>query len=287
MKAGARRYAVTGGVVAAALLVAVFLYARYTTRPWTRDAQVRANVVGIAPRVAGPVVRVAVKDNQAVAVGDLLFEIDPATFEAAAAAAEARVNQAKVAVTKARKIFSRQRDISEKEVDGSRDLEDAQDAVARVETELSAAVAELQKAQLELSSARVTAPVNGYITNLATSPGTYVAAGVELLALVDKDSFWIAAYFKETQLAHVRVGGTAKIILMGHESDPVVGEIESVGWGVFREDGAPAADLLPRVSQTVDWVRLPQRFPARVRIEGQPPVPLRIGQTASVVVVGD
>ena len=58
------------------------LYYRYLQTPWTRDGQVRANIVGIAPRVSGPIVRVAVHDNQPVHKGDLLFEIDPEDFQA-------------------------------------------------------------------------------------------------------------------------------------------------------------------------------------------------------------
>jgi multidrug resistance efflux pump len=40
------------------------------------------------------------------------------------------------------------------------------------------------------------------------------------------------------------------------------------------------------VSQTIDWVRLPQRFPVRIQITGKPPIPLRIGQTVSVSIDG-
>jgi multidrug resistance efflux pump len=203
------------------------------------------------------------------------------------AVAAARVDEAGVGITKAKQALGRQRELYEQKVNDVRDLENAEDEVAAADAERAAAAAELQTARLDLAFTKVVAPVNGYVTNLTTSPGTYAPEGAELLALVDKDSFWVAAYFKETQLGHVRAGGRAKIIFMGHESAPVAGEIESVGWGVFREDGSKAADLLPRVSQTVDWVRLPQRFPARVRIVGEPPVPLRIGQTTSVVVVGD
>jgi multidrug resistance efflux pump len=61
---------------------AVSLYHRYIENPWTRAGQVRANIVGIAPRVSGPIIRVAVHDNQEVKKGDLLFEIDPADFQA-------------------------------------------------------------------------------------------------------------------------------------------------------------------------------------------------------------
>src|SRR5262245_1848066 len=43
--------------------------------PRTDDAIVRANVIGVTPRVRGQIVRLAVQDNQAVAAGDVLFEI--------------------------------------------------------------------------------------------------------------------------------------------------------------------------------------------------------------------
>jgi membrane fusion protein, multidrug efflux system len=46
--------------------------------------------------------------------------------------------------------------------------------------------------------------------------------------------------------------------------------------------GSDSTSLLPSVNQTIDWVRLPQRFPVRIHVTGEPPVPLRIGQTVSV-----
>ena len=61
-----RAHIVTFTTVAVALIATFLLYLRYSTRPWTRDAQVRANVVGIAPRVAGPIIQIPIKDNQAV-----------------------------------------------------------------------------------------------------------------------------------------------------------------------------------------------------------------------------
>ena len=73
---------ITLGVVALALVAALLMYERYLTKPWTRDAYVRANVVGVAPRVAGPIVQIPVKDNQAVKKGDLLFPNPPSTSQA-------------------------------------------------------------------------------------------------------------------------------------------------------------------------------------------------------------
>src|SRR5260370_13774516 len=49
--------------------------------PRTDDAVSRANIIGIAPRVSGPIIKINVTDNQFVKEGDLLFEIDPADFQ--------------------------------------------------------------------------------------------------------------------------------------------------------------------------------------------------------------
>ncbi|HXJ87088.1 MAG TPA: HlyD family efflux transporter periplasmic adaptor subunit [Candidatus Binatia bacterium] len=57
--------------------------------PRTDDATARANVVGIAPRVRGQIIKLNVQDNQAVAAGDVLFEIDPADYELALERAKA------------------------------------------------------------------------------------------------------------------------------------------------------------------------------------------------------
>ena len=56
--------------------------------------------------------------------------------------------------------------------------------------------------------------------------------GQQLLALVDSSSFWIAAYFKETQLSHIREGARARITLMGHDFEPFEGQVVSVAWGI-------------------------------------------------------
>ena len=59
-------YLITLIIVGLAVWATVSLYSRYIGNPWTRDGQVRANIVGIAPRVSGPIIQVAVRDNQPV-----------------------------------------------------------------------------------------------------------------------------------------------------------------------------------------------------------------------------
>jgi multidrug resistance efflux pump len=152
---------------------------------------------------------------------------------------------------------------------------------------VTSAKANLELAKLNLSYTKLLAPVDGYITNMNTSAGTWVSAGQQLTALVDTSSFWIAAYFKETQLPGIQPGQKARVTLMGYRRQPFTGIVRSVGWGIFVQDGSSAGGthMLPSVNPTIDWIRLPQRFPVRIQVEGQTPVPLRIGQTVSVAVM--
>jgi RND family efflux transporter MFP subunit len=282
------KYVVTGFVVVLAAMASLGMYERYTTKPWTRDAQVRANVVGIACRVSGPITNIPVRDNQTVKKGDLLFEIDPSTYIAATNNALAKLQQTEADVVQTKQELDRQEQLYKTKVNDLRDLQNAQDSYAAAQANRAAAKADLESAQLNLSYTKIFAPVDGYITNMNTSPGTYVYAGEQLLALVDSNSFWVAAYFKETQLHHVRQGGPVAVTFIGRDDEPFEGVVESVAWGIHDPDGSTNQDnLLPSVSQTVDWVRLPNRFPVRVRVTGQPPIPLRIGQTVSVATRGE
>ena len=79
---GKLKYLSTGIIVLIAVIVVALKYWDYITNPWTRDGQVRAQVIQITPRVSGPIIKLPVVDNQFVKAGDLLFEIDPRTFEA-------------------------------------------------------------------------------------------------------------------------------------------------------------------------------------------------------------
>lgn len=76
-----------------AVCTLVFKYRQYMIDPWTRDGQVRANVIQIAPRVSGPLVDLPITDNQFVHKGDLLFTIDQRTFQAALDQAKANLDK--------------------------------------------------------------------------------------------------------------------------------------------------------------------------------------------------
>jgi multidrug resistance efflux pump len=295
MKAKLFNYFITLTIVGLAAWAAVSLYLRYVEHPWTRDGQVRANIVGIAPRVSGPITHVAVRDNQQLRKGDLLFEIDPADFKAQVDIAAGQVQNDEANLIQQEQNLQRQTQLYRTHVTALQDFQNAQDSFAAAQAQSASAKASLELARLNLSYTKVFAPVDGYVTNMNMSEGTYVTAGVQLMALVDTSSFWIAGYFKETQLPYIQVGQKAIVTVMGQENQPLQGVVRSFGWGVYVQDGSSVATgfvlpvsgsnstaLLPSVSQTIDWVRLPQRFPVRIQVLGNSPVPLRIGQTVSV-----
>jgi membrane fusion protein, multidrug efflux system len=68
-------------IVAAAVITGALVIGRTNEYPRTDDAEVFANFIGIAPQVDGPIVQLAVQDNQYRKQGDLLFQIDPRPYE--------------------------------------------------------------------------------------------------------------------------------------------------------------------------------------------------------------
>jgi multidrug resistance efflux pump len=88
-----RKHLLTALIVAIAIIAVLFRYWDYLRNPWTRDGQIRADVIQITPRVSGPIVKLPIVDNQFVKAGELLFEIDPRTYAATLAQAQAQYDK--------------------------------------------------------------------------------------------------------------------------------------------------------------------------------------------------
>src|SRR4051794_30032482 len=69
------------GIVVAAVAIGAFTFWQTNVHPRTDDAWVFANLIGIAPEVEGPVVKLHVRDNQLVKAGEVLFEIESEPYE--------------------------------------------------------------------------------------------------------------------------------------------------------------------------------------------------------------
>ncbi|MDH8318785.1 HlyD family efflux transporter periplasmic adaptor subunit, partial [Klebsiella pneumoniae] len=76
----------------------------------------------------------------------------------------------------------------------------------------------------------VRASVNGVVTNMELRPGTYLASGKGVMALLDSDTLRVEGYFEETKLARIRAGDAANVRLMGSDHT-LRGSVESVAAG--------------------------------------------------------
>ena len=275
---------VTGVVVAAAVWAGLRLWDHYELEPWTRDGRVRANVVQIAPDVSGLVTAVPVQDNQSVAAGTLLFEVDRARYTLALRQAESTVVAAKVALTQAQRENARNIDLGNLISQELR--EQTATRVEAAQANLAQAGVALDAARLNLERAQVRAPTAGLVTNLDMRTGSYAQAGRAALALVDANSFYVEGYFEETKLPRIHVGDRVRVTPMG--GTPLEGRVESIAAGIADRDRSTGTNLLPSVNPTFNWVRLAQRIPVRVKLDPLADgTRLVAGETVTVQVVGD
>jgi membrane fusion protein (multidrug efflux system) len=86
-------------VIVVALIAAIPIWAYYSVRESTDDAQVDGHVVPISPRITGTIVTVLVNDNQPVKAGQELVRLDPADYQVAEAQAEANLANAQASTT--------------------------------------------------------------------------------------------------------------------------------------------------------------------------------------------
>ena len=149
-----------------------------------------------------------------------------------------------------------------------------------------ASLARVRSAQLDVDYCRVTAPFDGYVTNLNIAVGDYAVEGRQVFALVDSRNWYVIGNFRETYLRNMRPGMAAEVYVLNYPGRRFRGEVQGIGWAVQQTDG-PTSGLLPPVQPALNWVRLAQRFPVRVRLIDPPSdLPLRVGQTAAVTVLG-
>ena len=273
------RVAVTLIFVAAAVYVGRHLWGHYMEEPWTRDARLRADVVGIAPDVSGLVSEVLVKDNQTVKKGDILFRVDRDRFAIALEQADAALASSKAALEQAQRESARQARLGD--AASLQQKEQALTTVQQDEAAVRQATANRELAQLNLDRSEVRATVNGTISNLSLRPGDYVSTGTAKVALIDSDSLRVEGYFEETKLPRIHVGDEVHIHLMG-QTEKLTGHVESIAYGIEDRERT-SGSLLANITPTFSWVRLAQRVPVRIALDKVPEgTKLIAGLTATV-----
>jgi multidrug resistance efflux pump len=277
------RVGITLLVAAGAAYAGWQLWRHYELEPWTRDGRVKAYVVQVAPDVTGEVTKLYVHDNQRVAQGEPLFEIDRARFELALRQAEAQVTAAEAALAQAQR--ENQRNAQLGDLVSAENREQGQTRTDQARAQLAQAVVDRDTAKLNLERSLVVSAVDGIVTNLDLREGSYATASHPVMALVDRNTFYIEGYFEETKLPNIDIGDKVEATLMGTRQ-PIAGHVESFAEGITDRDRSTGQNMLPNVNPTFNWVRLAQRIPVRIAID-QVPASVRLvaGQTATVKVL--
>lgn len=128
----------------------------------------------------------------------------------------------------------------------------------------------------------VVAPVTGYVAERSIQLGQHVTAGQALMTVIPLNALWVDANFKEVQLRHLRIGQPVQV-----RSDLYGGSFIYHGHvqGMAAGTGAAFA-LLPAQNASGNWIKVVQRVPVRVQLDGADLAksPLRVGLSTTVTV---
>ena len=155
---------------------------------------------------------------------------------------------------------------------------------AAAESLVAARQAALAIAEHALANTTIRAPHDGRIVGLAISSGEYVLPGQRIFTLIKTDAWYASAGYLETDLPKISVGDCATVYALSSRDTEIKGVVEGIGWGVTSKELLNLPITLPIVPKSLDWVRIQQRFPVRVRLIDPPADLMRIGASANTVI---
>ena len=145
---------------------------------------------------------------------------------------------------------------------------------------IAAAQVQRAKAALDLSRTAVVAPVSGTISQSdRLQIGQQMITGLPAVSIVINGRSWVQANYKETDLNHMCVGQPAEVTFDAYHGLKLRGHVESIGAGT-----GSVFSILPAQNATGNWVKVTQRVPVRVAIDGTSARPLIAGISADVTV---
>ncbi|MEN3792317.1 HlyD family secretion protein [Fulvimarina sp. MAC3] len=147
--------------------------------------------------------------------------------------------------------------------------------------EVLEALAALHSAELDLKHTKVYAPEAGIVSQTAQlQNGQYVTPQTSVMSLVETETSWIQANYKETELTDMQVGQPAEISFDTYPDQEFKGHVGSIGAGTGSEFA-----LLPAQNATGNWVKVVQRVPVRIALDNGQDLPiLRAGMSTTVTV---
>lgn len=141
-------------------------------------------------------------------------------------------------------------------------------------------LADITLMQIRLDMATVRAPFDARVVSLKTAVGQYASVLKPVFTLIDTRHWYVVANFRETELKHIRPGTPATVWLMSDTGKRFKGAVDSIGYGVLPDDGGLVLGGLPRVQRSINWVRVAQRFPVKIRVDNPDAELFRIGASA-------
>jgi multidrug efflux system membrane fusion protein len=158
------------------------------------------------------------------------------------------------------------------------------DTVAAAEAAVKARSAALALAERQLDDTTVRAPHDGVVVGLNVKTGEMVAPTQSLFTLISTDEWLAVANFRETELTRMKPGDCVTAFSMIDRSRAIKGEVEGIGWGVLDLAKVNLPRSAPFVEKSLNWVRVAQRFPVRIKLEHPPAELMRLGASAVVEV---
>jgi len=142
----------------------------------------------------------------------------------------------------------------------------------------------LALAQRDLRMTSVRATHAGRVTGLTIKTGEYANLSQALFTLVVTEEWYASGNFRETDLVHIKVGACATAWSLIDRTRPIPGRVDGVGYGVTDADKVNLPRDVPYVEKSVNWVRVEQRFPVRVKLQDPPADLMRLGASAFIVI---
>jgi multidrug efflux system membrane fusion protein len=158
------------------------------------------------------------------------------------------------------------------------------DTEAGAEATVGARLAALGIAKRALADTTVRATHPGRVVGLTVRSGEMVAPSQSLFTLVTNDEWFAVGNFRETQLKSIKVGDCATAYSLIDRSKPIKGTVQGIGAGVLDTERVDLPRSVPYVERSLNWVRVAQRFPVRVRLQNPSAGLMRLGATAVIEV---
>lgn len=218
---------------------------------------------------------------------------------------QANIELQKTALAQAQSDLNRRIPLGSANLIGREELQHARDAVTSAQAQLDVAVqqynanqamilgtkleeqpavqqaaTEVRNSWMALQRTTIVSPITGYVSRRAVQVGAQISPSTALMAIVPASGMWVDANFKETQLAHMRIGQSATIV-----SDIYGDDVKYTGKVVGLDMGTGSAfSLLPAQNATGNWIKVVQRLPVRIELDAKQVEqhPLRIGLSTLV-----